>query len=109
MIFNNIFRHRNLCLLCFQQRMKIPSMTSPYILYCLYTDCFLQMAGAAGIEPTRSLGLEPSVLPLYYAPMARMAGLEPATPALTARRTTIVLHPNCVMLSLSFRIHTVFR
>ena len=25
--------------------------------------------------------------------MARMAGLEPATPALTARCTTIVLHP----------------
>ena len=43
-------------------------MKLPSISYCLHAGCFLQMA--------------------------RMAGLEPATSALTVRRTTIVLHPN---------------
>lgn len=43
-------------------------MKLPSISYCLHAGCFLQMA--------------------------RMAGLEPATAALTVRGSTIELHPN---------------
>lgn len=46
-----------------------------------------------GVEPSLR-GLRPRALPLGYRTRALRAGLEPATLALTGRRTTIVLPEN---------------
>ena len=50
------------------------------------------LARMAGFEPT-SPDLESGAQPLYHILMAWMAGLEPATLALTMRCSTIELHP----------------
>jgi hypothetical protein len=46
-----------------------------------------------GVEPSLR-GLQPRALPLGYQTRALRAGIEPATLALTGRRTTIVLPEN---------------